>query len=133
MDAFTEEQKSANYMFLLETIEFLNGSEHTIGIDMSEWGIKQVQFIQNIYFCFELENGLENVNPEIDDFEFRQKAKNASIYIKQLMKTIEDWGTFDIPTYESFLHSIKFLVEFSMSEEAVDECISLFNQGKLIS
>jgi hypothetical protein len=133
MDELTDEQKAANYMFLLETIDFLNGMEEMMGVNMSEWGVKQIQFIQNIYTCFELQDGLENVNSEIEDFEFRNRAKNASICIQQLMRSIQAMGTFDISTYEVFLHCIKFLVEFTMSEESIDECIALFNKGKMIS
>lgn len=132
MDQFTEEQKYANYMFLLETIDFLNGKDDYTTIT-SEWGVKQIQFINSIYMCFEMEDGLEHVNAEIEDLEFRNRAKHASLYLQTLMSTIQEWGTFDIETYEHFLYCIKFLVEFSMTETQIDECIELFNKGKMIT
>lgn len=130
MEELNDSQKYANYLFLLDAKQTLEDPSQKHIICTSEWAAKQIQYIQSVYYyygCY----GLETINEEIEDMEFRTRCTTASACLDNLMTSIDSYGTFDMDTYGAFIRSMHFMIEFVLTENEIDNLTAMFNNNKI--
>lgn len=130
MEELDDSQKYANYLFLLDAKETLEDPSQKHIICTSEWATKQIQYIQSVYYYYG-SYGIETINEEIEDMEFRTRCATASASLDTLMTSIDSYGTFDIDTYAIFIRSMHFMIEFVLTESEIDTLTSMFKNNKI--
>ena len=122
MEELTDDQKFANYCRLINAINYIE-EENRITED---WMEDQKKFIEDI--CEGFSMGIENVNNEIKDIEFRTTAREAAIILNSLITSIQYDKTFKVSQFHSLLVRILKLFKIVNKHYAETDELSEFMQ-----
>lgn len=126
MEELTDDEKHANYCRLVETIEFIEKN----GRITEDWMEEQKDFIRDIRAYFS--QGIQTLNPEIKEKEFRTIANESEVLLTSLLNSIYFDNTFKIGHYHILLK--RFLRMFAIvcqQTAATDELTDFMKNMKL--
>lgn len=126
MEDLSDETKFANYCRLLETIEYIESG----GRITEDWMESQKEHIQTIARFFV--DGFQDLNPEIENKEFRTITREADVIMNSLLTSIHYDKTFKVGHYNILLN--KMLIMFKICcgfHEGRDELSEFMNNMTL--
>lgn len=127
MEDLTDEQKFANYCRLVETIEYIE-SGGRITEDWMEIQKNHIQLIGNFFV-----DGFQNLNPEIENKDFRTIGKEADVILNNLLSSIHYNKTFKVGHYNILLNKIllmfKISYEFHGNEDELSDFMNNMTLG----
>jgi hypothetical protein len=113
-----DEQKYANYIGLVKTIEFLDKS----GRITEDWMETHKQRI------LEYRDWIPNysvINPEVEGHEFRYNCDKVEEMIQYSCDCIRIHKTFDVRVYRAMLSGMKYICDEIMTEAELIQCMEL--------
>jgi hypothetical protein len=84
----------------------------------TDWYAEQNHLLQSYDDNF---NGFENVHPEFQEPEFRQKCKILDILIKKLMKECNTYRWFSLYDYLKFNETLIWVVDYVVANDEAEE------------
>jgi hypothetical protein len=126
MEELTDDQKHANYCRLIETIGFIEKN----GRITEDWMEEQKKFIKDIREYFY--QGIQTLNPEIKEKEFRTIANESEILLNSLLTCIYFDNTFKIGHYHNLLKRLlrMFVITYEQTSET-DELTDFMQKMRL--
>lgn len=109
-----------NYCRLKTTAVFLQ----TGGRVTEDW---MEEHKKHILKYFEMFPRFSMINEEIEDQEFRTKAKNTETLLCYLVDSIQKTNTFNTVHYRMLNEHMIYLCETIFSEDELSECMSMLN------
>ena len=109
---FSDNEKYANYMEIINTIKFFESNGHISEDWMEEnkWRIEKWRDWISDY---------SDIHPEVTDKAFRKACSDAETVLQYLIQCIRSTKTFDTKVYFILLNKLKYI------------CDSMFEEGEL--
>jgi len=119
MEEYTEDQKHQNFLDLLASIKTLESGRIT-----EDWMEDQKRHIWRYRMWF---YDFSEVNSHNNDLQYRAAASISEECLSKLIDQIKESETFDTFIYHKMMINIKYLVEYYLNHDELEELIKKFN------
>ena len=117
---FTDDQRYNHYLHIANTLNYLenNGRVTEDWVEENKRAILQWR---------EWISDFTDINPEIEEEEFRKRAIQTETLMQYLCRSIKSTGTFDVKVYRILLTNMKYLCDWYAEGDDFAEMINMMS------